>query len=116
MIKTKSVYEPKADDDGIRVLVTRYWPRGVKKDFVDHWLKDLGTAAALIKLWRAGSLDWERFRESYIAEFSSEGKSASFKELKEIIKGAGRVPVTLLCVCREDARCHRSVLKDMLGA
>ncbi len=116
MIKTKSVYEPKADDDGVRVLVTRYWPRGVKKDFVDHWLKELGTAAALIKVWRAGGLSWESFREGYMDEFSSEAKAASFKELKGIIKDAGRVHVTLLCVCKEDARCHRSVLKDMLGA
>ncbi len=116
MVKTKSVYEPKADDDGLRVLVTRYWPRGVKKDFVDHWLKELGTAAALIKVWKAGGLSWESFRESYMAGFSSEVKSASFEELKEIIKDAGRVPVTLLCVCREDALCHRSVLKDMLRA
>lgn len=31
MIKTKSIYDPKEENDGIRILITRYWPRGIKK-------------------------------------------------------------------------------------
>ncbi|MEJ2776187.1 DUF488 family protein, partial [Sulfolobaceae archaeon RB850M] len=34
MIKVKRVYDPLEKDDGIRILVDRLWPRGVKKDQV----------------------------------------------------------------------------------
>jgi uncharacterized protein YeaO (DUF488 family) len=112
MLKTKSVYEPRGADDGLRLLVTRYWPRGVPKGAVDRWLKELGTAPELIKLWKAGKIEWEGFRESYIAEFSDPVKSGALSELAEIVKGAGTV--TLLCACKDEARCHRGILKGML--
>jgi uncharacterized protein YeaO (DUF488 family) len=112
MVKTKSVYEPKGADDGLRLLVTRYWPRGVPKDAVDRWFKELGTSPELIKRWKAGRISWEGFRESYIAEFSAEVKSGVFSELQGIVKGAAAV--TLLCVCKDEARCHRGILIDML--
>jgi len=32
MVKTKSVYDPVESDDGERILVTRYWPRGLSKE------------------------------------------------------------------------------------
>ena len=112
MVKTKSVYEPRGADDGLCLLVTRYWPRGVSKDAVDRWFKELGTPPELIKLWKAGNIPWEGFRESYIAGLSTEAKSVAFSELAEIVKGAGTV--TLLCVCKDEARCHRGILKEML--
>ena len=111
MVKTKSVYEPKGEGDGLRLLVTRYWPRGVAKSLVDRWSKELGTSAGLIKLWKADSISWEEFRESYIVELSTGPSSEAFGELQEIVKGAS---VTLLCVCKDGARCHRGVLKELL--
>ena len=35
MIRTKSIYDPKEESDGIRILITRYWPRGIKKEHFD---------------------------------------------------------------------------------
>ncbi len=43
---TKSVYPPnppREASDGKRILVMTLWPRGVSKDKVDVWMKDLGT-------------------------------------------------------------------------
>jgi uncharacterized protein YeaO (DUF488 family) len=31
-IQIKRIYDPPGDDDGLRVLVDRLWPRGVKKE------------------------------------------------------------------------------------
>lgn len=111
MVKTKSVYEPKGPGDGLRLLVTTYWPRGVAKAAVDRWCKALGTAPELIKLWKADSISWDEFAESYIAELSTTAASEAFSELKEIVKGGS---VTLLCVCKDGARCHRGILKELL--
>ena len=41
MIRTKSIYDPKEESDGIRILITRYWPRGIKKEHFDKWYKEL---------------------------------------------------------------------------
>jgi uncharacterized protein YeaO (DUF488 family) len=36
-IRMKRIYEPLSDDDGHRVLSTRYWPRGVPRAAVDEY-------------------------------------------------------------------------------
>ncbi len=48
-VKTKRVYESREPRDGIRVLVMRFWPRGVKKNSIDEWLRELGTDQELIR-------------------------------------------------------------------
>src|SRR4029453_6314473 len=42
LVRVKRVYESPSDDDGVRVLVDRIWPRGLSKHqaAVDLWLKD----------------------------------------------------------------------------
>jgi uncharacterized protein YeaO (DUF488 family) len=32
VIKVKRVYEPPSEDDGVRVLVDRLWPRGLSRE------------------------------------------------------------------------------------
>jgi uncharacterized protein YeaO (DUF488 family) len=48
-IRLKRVYEPPARDDGVRILVDRLWPRGLRKDDVhfDQWRKDLAPTTPL---------------------------------------------------------------------
>ncbi len=94
MIKTKSIYSPRSEEDGVRVLVTRYWPRGVRKDAIDRWFRDLGPATELIKLWKSGGIAWERFRKEYLDEYESPDKSALLEELKDFINAGGDSVVT----------------------
>jgi uncharacterized protein YeaO (DUF488 family) len=44
MIRHASIYEAKerSDGDGLRVLVMRQWPRAVRKEQIDVWLRDAG--------------------------------------------------------------------------
>ena len=46
MIKTKRIYEEPSPDDGVRILVDRLWPRGIRRAEaqVDRWLKDIGAS------------------------------------------------------------------------
>jgi len=67
-VKTKSIYEPAAAGDGIRVLITRYYPRGVKKDRFDRWVKPLSPSRELLSSYRAAEKSWEQFRECFLAE------------------------------------------------
>lgn len=114
MIKTKSIYDPKSKDDGIRVLVTRYWPRGIKKEEKDYWFRDLGPDVELIRKWKAGEVAWDKFKKSYKDEYRSEAKKELLGELKKIIKEARGKDVTLLCTCRQGEHCHRDLLKEMV--
>ncbi len=110
MIKTdKSVYDKPEASDGKRVLVMRIWPRGISKDKVDLWIKDLGTERELIKKWKSGKMTWGEFSREYRA--SLKGKEPLLRELAgESKKGT----VTLLCGCRGDRQCHRYLLEEAL--
>ena len=48
-IATKRIYDPAAADDGHRVLIMRLWPRGIRKERVDVWLKELGPVPELLR-------------------------------------------------------------------
>lgn len=116
MVKTRSIYEQVSDLDGFRVLVMRYWPRGVRKEACDLWLKALGPSAGLIRAWKDETIDWAEFRRRYLAEYESDAeKSVALSELKKIIKREEGGAVTLLCSCK-DERCHRFIIQEMLKA
>lgn len=114
MVRTGSVYSPSSEDDGLRVLVTRYWPRGVVKGRVDLWMRGLGPSPELIKDWKAGSIDLDEFSRRYDLEFSDPEKKRLLEELREVVRTA-KGGVTLLCACKAaEERCHRSILSSML--
>ena len=105
----KSVYSPPEPSDGKRVLVMTLWPRGVSKDKVDVWMKELGTPRELITRYKAGRVSWEEFRREYL--LSLKGKEEALRKLAlESKKGT----VTLLCTEKDPAACHRSILKGAI--
>ena len=107
----KSIYDPNSKEDGFRVLVMQYWPRGVKKEKIDAWYKQLGTSKELIKAWKAGKVSWSQFKERYIAGLKETSKRALVHELA---KRNEREKITLLCGCRDPNNCHRSILKEQI--
>ena len=70
MIKLKRVYETDDPDDGVRYLIERLWPRGVKKTSlrIDGWLKDAGPSTELRKWFSHDPAKWQEFRRRYFAE------------------------------------------------
>ena len=106
-IKTeKTIYDAAEESDGKRVLVMRYWPRGGSKDKVNLWIKDLGTERELIRKWKAGKLTWAEFKRTY-----NSGLRGKEEMLKELAAESRSGIITLLCGCKNEARCHRSLLK-----
>lgn len=107
----KSIYDPKSPDDGLRVLVMRFWPRGIRKDKVDLWYREVGTSKDLIKAWKAGKITWSELRKRYLADL----KGVKSQEIiHELAKRARTQKVTLLCGCHDPRTCHRSVLKEQV--
>ena len=59
----KRVYDEPAVSDGIRVLVDRLWPRGLRKQSarIDVWLKDLAPSNELRKWFHMNPEQWQQF-------------------------------------------------------
>jgi len=70
MIKLKRVYEDEGPNDGVRYLIERLWPRGIKKEslHIDGWLKDAGPSTELRKWFSHDPEKWAEFRRRYFAE------------------------------------------------
>jgi uncharacterized protein YeaO (DUF488 family) len=106
----KRVYEPTSPSDGMRVLVDRLWPRGVKKIDADValWLKDVAPSPQL-RLWFHH--DPERFAE-FRRRYSSELKgNAALAELRKLGKSKR---VTLLYGAHDPKVNHALVLQAAL--
>jgi uncharacterized protein YeaO (DUF488 family) len=110
-VVTRRIYEPAAADDGHRVLIMRLWPRGIRKERVSVWLKELGPVPELLRAYLDDEITWEQYVSRYLAGLARPEAQAALAEVRR--RGAtGRV--TLLCGCPEEARCHRSLLKAYL--
>ncbi len=105
MIYLKRVYEPKEEKDGIRILVDRLWPRGVKKESIDIWLKDVAPSEELRKDYHQ-SKDFEAFKKKYIEELKS-------KNLEELINLAKSKDITLVYASKDKDN-NAYVLKEYL--
>lgn len=112
MIKTKSIYDPVEEDDGMRILITRYYPRGVKKEKFDIWIRTLAPSKELLKGYKCGIFSWEVFEEDFIDEMRKSIESS--KELSRITEASKTKNITLLCYER-DEHCHRYLVKDLIS-
>jgi uncharacterized protein YeaO (DUF488 family) len=117
LIKTKRWNDAVENDDGRRVLVCRYRPRGVRKDDERWaaWVPQLGPSRELhadIYGKHGAPITWTAFRARYLAEMRA--RRAEIAALAD--RAATGEPVTLLCssACVDPARCHRSLLKTLI--
>jgi len=110
-IRTKRIYAPPDRSDGTRVLVMRLWPRGIRKDRTDVWLKELGPVKPLLRDFLDKRIRWETYVTRYLAGLE---RTAAQAQVDEVLGYARRGPVTLLCGCADENRCHRTLLQAYL--
>src|SRR5204863_9253376 len=69
-IRIKRVYKPPDDEDGVRVLVDRLWPRGLSREKarIDLWLKEIAPSNTLRRRFHGNPAGWENFKTAYYAE------------------------------------------------
>ena len=110
---------PRAEGEGPRLGTVRRPPRGVPKtefarqDWYDVWYPNLAPSAETMKLGRqaASDADWATFAKRYRAEMAATDASRSLDVLATLSRGAN---FALGCYCESEARCHRSLLRDLL--
>jgi uncharacterized protein YeaO (DUF488 family) len=111
MLKTKRVYEPAEASDGVRFLVERLWPRGIKKEDLKMkaWLKDVAPSPSLRSWYAHDPVKWEKFQQRYRAELESNPES-----WKPILEESRRSNVTLLYSARDTEHNSALLLKSFL--
>ena len=108
----KRVYDAPAAEDGIRVLVDRLWPRGLKREHagIDHWLKGVAPSAELRRWFGHDVPRWFEFQQRYRAELRKNPRDLAI--LRGLLEGSGRL--TLLFAAADTERNNAVVLRDIL--
>jgi uncharacterized protein YeaO (DUF488 family) len=125
MLKTKSVYSPVAENDGLRILATRFRGRGMSPNLYDVWMPALGPSEQLLRAVQGGAITWAGFTRDFKKELFLDGavdsrnktiKNHGQKSTLRLIKAMAREGnVTLMCHCDEDAKqCHRHILRELI--
>ncbi len=117
-IFTKRWNDPIDLTDGHRLLVTRYRPRGVRKEAEtwNAWQPDLGPSRELhaAAYGKHGQLaiDWNTYKARYLREMLKQRPAIADLAKRH---SAGET-ITLLCssACPREDRCHRSLLRDLI--
>jgi uncharacterized protein YeaO (DUF488 family) len=111
VIRLKRVYNEPSQQDGLRILVERLWPRGVSKAkaAVDLWLKDLAPSTELRKWFHHDSDKWDQFRKRYWSELREKG------DLLTLLKHrATEGNVTFVYAASDEERNSAVALKEYL--
>jgi uncharacterized protein YeaO (DUF488 family) len=111
---------PRGNDEGLRIGTVRRPPRGVrKKDYVikniyDVWFPNLSPTEALLKetFPVADERSWRRFRKAFLAQMKS---SDAKHDLDLLAALSHQTNFAVGCYCEDETRCHRSILKELLG-
>lgn len=111
-VKTKSIFKPAEEEDGIRVLITRYYPRGVRKDHFDLWVRELSPSADLLLKYKEGKVSWAEFKVSFLSEIRD--NIDSLEVLYALNNESRNTDITLLCYEKEGQPCHRHLVRDIV--
>lgn len=112
MIKTKSIYDSIENSDETRILITRYWPRGIKKENFDKWYKELSPSKNLLKNYKEGRIDFQLFEKLFRNEIMENKNIIDICQniAKEAVNGK---EVTLLCYEKDESNCHRKLIRKL---
>ena len=110
-IQLKRAYDPLSESDGLRILVERLWPRGVKKSDLklDEWVKDIAPSTALRKWYNHVPEKWPEFQRRYREELN-----ASPDTIDAFVATIHNQTVTFIYAAKDEKRNSACVLKGYL--
>jgi uncharacterized protein YeaO (DUF488 family) len=107
------------EDEGLRIGTVRRPPRGVPKaafasgNWYDVWYPNLAPSPETVKLGQAAQTptDWRAFEKTYRREMATPENRRTIELLAAL---ARQTNFSVGCYCEDEARCHRSVLRQLL--
>ncbi|WP_419176703.1 DUF488 domain-containing protein [Desulfosediminicola sp.] len=109
----------RAGNEGIRIGTVRRPPRGIPKaefssgNWYDVWLPNLSPSPETMKMGRSATTEkeWLAFKKKYLAEMAQADKIRVIEMLAVMSHNSN---FSVGCYCENEARCHRSILRDLL--
>jgi uncharacterized protein YeaO (DUF488 family) len=113
-VQVRRVYEEVEDQDGLRVLVDRIWPRGMTKAkaALDEWCKDVAPSPELRKWYGHDPARFAEFTRRYRAELDQVERAEALRHLRELAAGHR---LTLLTGTKAPDISEAAVLADILN-
>jgi len=113
-VQVRRVYEVADDQDGVRVLVDRIWPRGMTKAkaALDEWCKDVAPSTALRKWYSHDPAKFSEFTRRYRAELKEVERGKALQHLRDL---AADQRLTLLTSTKEPEISEAAVLAEILS-
>jgi uncharacterized protein YeaO (DUF488 family) len=110
-IALKRAYESPSADDGVRILVDRLWPRGIRKEdaAIDDWVKELAPSTELRKWFGHDPARWPEFQRRFAKELQD--YPDQLRRLRDL---ARKRRLTLVYAARDEAHNDAVVLRDIL--
>lgn len=110
-IQIKRIYEPGSESDGMRILVDRLWPRGIKKEaaHMDEWMKDIAPTVPLRKWFNHDTSKWQEFQLKYTHELQH---NPTIEHLLELL--SKHKTLTLLYAAHDEAHNHALILQHFI--
>ena len=118
-IRIVQLGSPRHPNEGTRIGTVRRPPRGVRKDryaadnWYDVWLPELSPSGDLVAKAQAADTEkeWAAFKRAYRTEMKAPAASRVLDLLAALSKESN---FSVGCYCENEARCHRSVLRELL--
>ena len=113
-LQVKRIYEKPDTNDGYRILIDRFWPRGMGKDEVrlDDWAKSITPSTEIRKAFDHKPEQMDVFREKYISELNQNPAADEFLTL--VAEKLRQSNVTLLYGAKNEMYNHAVILKDWI--
>lgn len=114
-IAIKRIYADIKQDDGVRILVDRVWPRGMSKEKakLDYWMKEVGPSNELRKWFGHDPDKYPDFKDKYKQELADGEQKEELDKMKRIVK-ENHDQVTLLFSAKDEQYNQARVLKEIL--
>ena len=112
-VRVRRIYDPVTQEDGIRVLVDRLWPRGMSRSRaeIDEWCRDIAPSTALRRWYGHDPQRFTEFRRRYRHELGTGEQAAALLHLTELTDGR---TLTLLTASRDPTISEAVVLAELL--
>lgn len=113
-VRVRRVYDEPEDNDGVRILVDRIWPRGMTKTkaALDEWCKDVAPSTELRKWYSHDPAKFQEFTRRYDAELEQADRGRALQHLRDL---AADRRLTLLTASKNPDISEAAVLAAILN-